>query len=93
MLDHLLEKLRNEFNCCGNLLDAEGVVVGFDLVRVDRILRERGKMLEKLMKFSHQNKRHVCDGVSVIAHPSLRFFIFNNFDELVRDLVEQGLGR
>ena len=49
-------------------------------------------MLEKLMKFSHQNKWQVRDGIAVIAHPSLGFFIFDDFDELVRDLVEQGLG-
>ena len=74
MLGHLLEKLRNKFDRCGNLIDVEGVIVGFDLVRVDRILREGGKMLEKLMKFSHQNKRQVRDGVAVVAHPSLRFY-------------------
>ena len=45
------------------------------------------------MKFSHQNKRQVRDGVTVVAHPSLRFFLFDDFDELVRNLVEQGLGR
>ena len=92
MLGHLLEKFGYEFYRYGDLLDIEGVVVEFDLIRVDRILGEGGKKLEALMKFSHQNKWHVRDKVTVVAHPSLRFFIFNHLDELVRNLIEQRFG-
>ena len=63
-----------------------------NFVGVDRILGEGSKMLETLMKFSHQNKWHMRDRVTVVAHPSLRFFIFDHLDELVRDLIEQWFG-
>ena len=42
------------------------------------------------MKFSHQNKRHVRDIFTVVAHPSLPFF-FDHLDELVRDLIKNWL--
>ena len=53
VLGHLLEKFRDEFDRDGNLLDVEGAVVDFDLVRIDRVLGKGSKMLEALMKFSH----------------------------------------
>jgi hypothetical protein len=55
-------------------------------------LGEGGKMLETLMKFSHKNKWHVRDRVTIIAHPSLRFFIFDHLDEFKSDLIEQRFG-
>jgi len=92
VLDHLLEKFRHEFHRRGDVLGVKSVVVEFDLVRVHRILGEGGKMLETLMNFSHKNKWHVRDRVTIIAHPSLRFFVFDHLDEFKSDLIEQRFG-
>jgi len=48
---------------------------------------------EKLMDFRHENHGQVRDAVRVVAHPSFRFFIFDESDDLPSQLEQEWLPR
>jgi hypothetical protein len=89
MLSHLLDEFGHELYRGGDLLCIKVLVVDLDLVSVDRVLRELGGILKKLVKFCHKNKSQVRNRLAVVAHPSLHFFIFDDFDKIVRNQIEQ----
>jgi hypothetical protein len=55
MLLHLSEKFGCQLHRDGYLFGLEFAVAGLDFIGVNRVLRERSKVHEKLMDFGHEN--------------------------------------
>ena len=68
MFLHFIEELGCKPNRSGDVLD-----IKFIVARLNKILQEQCKLLEKLVNFCHENHWQVCNAVRVVAQPSFCF--------------------
>jgi hypothetical protein len=61
VFNHLVDKFRPELHPSFDKLGFEGGIANLDFVRVEGVLREVGKMLEKLVDFTHENHGQMRD--------------------------------
>ncbi len=90
MLDQFIDKLCLELHPSFDNLGFKNRIADFDFVRVDGVLQEVCKMLEKLIDFSHENHWQMHDTILVVMQPSFCFFALDELDNFPDELVEDG---
>ncbi len=73
VVNHLLDELVHKLHSALNFLSIKVWIIDFNLVGIDGVLGEQGKMLEKLVDFSHENKWQMRNRIIIVMHPGLHF--------------------